>query len=238
MIPGQVFLVILVAGLVGWLLYLQAVKRRERREALARMAAELGWSFDPSRDGDFHRTYSQFSAFTTGDSRAAYNTLRGPYEIGGRQYRCVMGDYTYSTGSGKNRQTHYISYLIVQLPFVGVPDLLVRHENLLDRFAQALGFPDINFESAEFSRKFVVKSHDKKFAYDVIHQRMMQFLLTVPPPTIELRQGHCLLRVGLGTWQPLQFNQRLGWAREFFGLWPDFLIQQLHPIRGTDGAPS
>ena len=39
---------------------------------------------------------------------------------------------------------------------------------------------DIDFESAEFSRKFFVKAPEKRWAYHVIHQQMMEYLLEAP----------------------------------------------------------
>jgi hypothetical protein len=46
--------------------------------------------------------------------------------------------------------------------------------------ADFLGFDEIKFESAEFSREFHVKSADRKWAYDVLNPRAMEFLLSMP----------------------------------------------------------
>ena len=48
------------------------------------------------------------------------------------------------------------------------------------------GFDDIDFESDEFSREFCVKAADRRWAFDVIHQATMEFLLAAPRFTIEL----------------------------------------------------
>ena len=64
--------------------------------------------------------------------------------------------------SGKSTQTHTyrFSYLIAHVPFAGVPALLNRREGMFDKIAGAFGFDDIDYESAEFSRRFQVKSAD------------------------------------------------------------------------------
>ena len=62
-------------------------------------------------------------------------------------------------------------------PFRNVPDLLIRPEGFFDKVAGAFGFDDIDFESEEFSRAFFVKSSDKRFAYDVLHPRMLELLM-------------------------------------------------------------
>jgi hypothetical protein len=36
---------------------------------------------------------------------------------------------------------------------------------------------DINFESEEFNRKYFIRSKDRKFAYDIINPKMIDYLL-------------------------------------------------------------
>jgi hypothetical protein len=48
------------------------------------------------------------------------------------------------------------------------------------------GYQDIKFESAEFSKTFCVRSPDKKFAYDVCHAQMMEYLLANRDLSIEI----------------------------------------------------
>src|SRR5205085_4299284 len=100
------------------------------------------------------------------------NTLRGPLDASGRAFGALAGDYSYkitrSNGKTTSTSTYRFSYLIVKVPFPDTPGLLIRPETLMDKVAGALGFDDIDFESEEFSRRFLVKSPDKKFAYDVV----------------------------------------------------------------------
>jgi hypothetical protein len=58
--------------------------------------------------------------------------------------------------------------------------LYIRPENVFDKVSDFFGFDDIDFESAEFSRKFYIKAEEKRWAYHVIHQRMMAYLLESP----------------------------------------------------------
>ena len=48
------------------------------------------------------------------------------------------------------------------------------------------GYQDIEFESAEFSKTFNVRSPDKKFAYDVCNGKMMEYLLANRDLSIEI----------------------------------------------------
>ena len=58
--------------------------------------------------------------------------------------------------------------------------LLIRPEGFFDKVTEFFGYADIDFESAEFSRSFFVKSLDKKWAFDVISQKTMEFMLAQP----------------------------------------------------------
>jgi len=120
-----------------------------------------------------------------------------------------------------------LSYLILDLPFARTPDLLIRREGVFDRLAGVLGFDDIDFESEEFSRAFYVKSSDKKFAYDVVHPRMMEWLLAKEVPMIDIEQGRCCVAQDRVRWEPQEFKRWLRRMDEFFDQWPDYLTSQL-----------
>ena len=226
-----ILLIIAGAALIGALAYLAYLAEKKRRDALAAVAARLGWRFDAGRDRDHDDEYAHFEIFRRGHSRSAFNTLTGETEIGGRTYAAKMGDFVYkiTTHTGKSTQTHTyrFSYLIVHLPYQGVPDVLIRREGMLDKIAGAFGFDDIDFESVEFSRQFYVKSPDKRFAYDVIHPRMMEFLLAGTPANIDIEHGRCCLSDGRGRWEPHAFEQHLAWLGEFFDRWPDHVKASL-----------
>ena len=59
-----------------------------------------------------------------------------------------------------------------------------------------MGFDDIDFESHEFSKKFVVRSKDKKFAYDFCNAQMIDYLLGHPDINIEVDQNSLALGFG------------------------------------------
>lgn len=221
--------IIVAAAAVG--IYYSYLAAKKRREAFLALAAELGFTFDPNKDRSHDEYYAHFEIFRKGHSRAAYNTLSGQTTIDDRQFSIKMGDFTYKVTrhSGKNRttSTYNFSYLIVHLPFALVPDVLIRPENLFDKLAGAIGFDDIDFESIEFSKRFLVKSKDKRFAYDLIHPRMMEFMLASKPPCIDLENGRCCLSDGSRRWTPDQFKSHMQFMAQFIDLWPDHLTKQL-----------
>ena len=220
--------IILIIGLVLVLVsvgaYYAYLREKKRRLALQALAYELGWTFDPFKDRTHDVFYAHFEIFRRGHSRAAFNTLTGSVEINGRWYDAKMGDFSYkiTTSNGKTTSTHtyHFSYLIVHLPFVGVPDLLIRREHLLDKFAGFVGFSDLNFESAQFSKRFHVQCADRKFAYDLIDPRMMEFFLESDPSTIDIEHGRMCLSNGRTRWDVEHFKTQLEWMQQFFQRWP------------------
>jgi hypothetical protein len=222
---------LLVAVLAGLLAYGMSLKSRQRREALAAVARRLGLDFDPRADRSIHRTF-RHDLFKSGGSRKATNNVFGTMDICGYPIQIRMADYQYDTGSGKSRQTHHVSFACFLLPFVGTPDLLVRKEGIGDKLLGGMGFDDIDFESEEFSRRFWVKSGDKRHAYDVIHPGMMEFLLQGPTPHLEIADDVCLVLEGTRRWDPDTFEGAVGWFGEFLRRWPEHLTEGLQARQG------
>jgi len=224
----QIGLISLLAVVLGLVAYGAFIGTRKRREALSGVADRLGLSFDPAKDHTVDRDYGH-TGFDKGRARKGYNNIFGTMTLAGHTIRVRMGDYQYTTGHGKNQHTHRISYATFQLPWVGTPKLLIRRENIGDKIAGGLGFDDIDFESEEFSRAFWVKSNNKRFAYDVIHPQMMEFLLRGPTPHAEIVHDVCLVMEGWGRWNPDTFEGAPGWFEAFLEKWPEHLTHELRP---------
>ena len=65
---------------------------------------------------------------------------------------------------------------------------------------------------------------------------MMEFLLQVEAPAIQIRDRDVLLTDGGGRWDAERFRRKLWWAREFFELWPSHVIDQLQFKDKTGGG--
>jgi hypothetical protein len=234
---GWIFLVFLLfaaLAIVGG--YYSYLAQQKRITELSQLAATKGWRFDVAKDYSHDERYGHFSSFSSGDNGYAYNTITGAMHVGEGLWPVQLGDFHYETTStssdGKGNTTtktdhHYLSYLIIETPHLGTPGLFIRREGFFDKIAGFLGFDDIDFESAEFSDRFIVKSSDKRFAYDVIHPRMMEYLLDVEPPTIDLQRGQCCLSLGEKCWSPAEFEATLAWAAAFFEHWPRHVTSPL-----------
>lgn len=204
----------------------------KRREDLFTLATQGGWDFSPGKDTGIGRL-CDFDIFNRGDDRYACNTITGKVAYGPYACELDMGDFCYTThdrdGSGnRSANTHHFSYLVVRLPFRNTPEVRIRREGLLDAITQAIGFEDIDFESDEFSRKYCVTSNDKRFAYDLLHPRAMEYFLAIEPPElIEIKAGRLCVTDGVKRWNVDAFKKRMHWARSFVALWPEHLAREL-----------
>lgn len=193
---------------------------KKRREDLAALAQKLKLKFNPINDFKLAEKFAFLSWLRRGDVRYAYNVLYGDY----LEYPVTVFDYHFSTTGGKSGYDYFWSAFVVEMK-INFPDMIISHESRESRLAEALGEQHIVFESAEFSRAFRVRSADKKFAYDVCHPKMMEYLLANQDLTIEIsRTG---LAVLFEDWlRPEKIEANLSRLVEIRKLLPDYLFKK------------
>jgi len=200
---------------------------RRRREALSAWAASRGWSFGAEKDHGFDERFGGFDCLQRGSRRYAYNVSEG--DLDGR--RVLAFDYHYETYSsskhGRQTHHHYFSAVIVLTDMLLKP-LFIRPENFLDKITEFLGYDDIDFESAEFSRKFYVKSPDKRWAYDVIGQSTMEFLLAAPRFTVQFQGAGIIAHRGK-TFEPADFERAIEVVEGMLDRLPPSVVRELRP---------
>jgi hypothetical protein len=212
-IPLIILAMILIAA-AGW------HASAQRRKELLAWATARGLVFCSGRTDRLEREYPDFSCLQQGHSRYGYNLLQGRWGD-----RAMLGfDYRYVTGSGKNRQVHQFSAVILDSP-VQLQPLLIRPEHLFDKMSAFFGFDDINFESAEFSRRFFVKAANKRWAYDVIHPRAMEFLMAQPPFSIQFDFGRVICYRDR-RFAPADFETACRVVTGLLDLLPEYVVRQ------------
>lgn len=216
--------VALIVAIVVWRIVLE----KRRVQELEKVAAGLGFHFSRHDSFDLRVRYPVHSLFQRGDSkRYAYNVMDG--DLDGRRIYCF--DYHYVTESvdSRGRRSTTSWYFSCVLMDIGLPlpNLFIRPEGFLDKLAAMVGFGDIEFESAEFNKKFLVKSSDKKFAYDVIHPRAMEYLLAHSLSyTMELG-GRSIIRYKSGKLKPEEIVSMIDDLKGFVRLFPEYLRREL-----------
>ena len=220
----------MVLTLFGAAAYYVHQQAKKRIAAMRALASDLGLRFVPDDDRAHDERFAQFAVFRRGTRRIAYSTMRGSTTIGPFTESVVMGDfkYTVESGSGKNRRsvTRRFSYVLVAMPHERVPELLLRKEHVFDRITDFFGFDDIDFESAEFSRRFHVASSHKRFAWDLIDPRMMEFLMAEDSPVIDIEAGWICV-ANEATWTADEFRARFDFVGRFLDHWPAHVVRGL-----------
>lgn len=193
----------------------------QRRKALSAWAARHGLDFSPAKDHGLDDRYPHFSCLRQGHSRYAHNIMKGKLE----GLPVTAFDFHYVTGHGKNRRTHRISALIVQSD-VPLQHLFIRRENAFDKVTEFFGADDIDFESAEFSKKFYVKAQDKRWAYAVVHQGMMEYLLQAPNFSIQFDMTEIIVWRSR-RFRPEDFGEAARLIKGIRKRLPDYLVHEL-----------
>ena len=216
-----VVIIVIAIAAIAW----SIIAARKRREAMAGLAQSLGLRFNASKDFSFDERYHFIKKLCQGSQRYAFNIIDGSY----KDHLVAAFDYhyeTYSTDSDGNRSTqhHYFSFFILHFD-ANFPELIITREGWTSKVAQFFGYDDIDFESAEFSRKFCVRSTDKKFAYDVCHARAIEFLLANDDLNIEIDQ-YCLTMFFSRRLSPEQIVYNLDRMVHFRELIPDYVMER------------
>ncbi|WP_112248567.1 hypothetical protein [Kribbella monticola] len=200
---------VVVAGLAigGLVAYVNYVNAKKRREAFAAFAAQQGFSYLPENNALASRWGG--TPFQTGDHWRVRNVLSGQFQ----GHQMVAFDYSYQThttnGKGQRRTTtHKFGVVVMQLP-APLPNLEVGHEGIFGgAVAKALGFGDIRFESEQFNRTFRVTAADQRFGHAVIHPQMMELLLARGEIAWRI-EGNSLVGWDAGPHTPTEVMNRL-----------------------------
>ncbi len=209
-----VIVVVVVAAVLSW----QAAK--QRREEFAATARQREWTYTERDD----RWCERFRGppFGRGSDRRAINVLGGTYD--GRAF--VAFDYRYSTHStdsqGHSRTTvHPYSVLALNVG-TRFPRLSVAPEGFFSRAVGRITNRDIELESEDFNRAFTVTADDRKFASDVLHPQMMEYLLRMPDLGWEF-EGDSLVAVRAGSHTIAEVDDQAGSRRRIVDRVPEFV---------------
>ncbi len=189
---GAIIVVICIIGSIIW-----GIRTgKKRRDEMGELVATLGLQFSSERNYQVTKHYAFLDKLRQGSNRYAYNMISGTYQ----GHSVAAFDYhyeTHSTDSKGHRQTnhHHFSFFILTTEKY-CPELMIAKESFFSKITPPLGYDDIDIESHEFSKKFIVRSRDKKFAHDFCNARMIDHLLGHPDIHIEVDQN--LLVLGLG----------------------------------------
>ncbi len=204
-------------------------RQKQRREALAAKAQQLKLTYKAEQHVTFANNYGFLDKLWNsrgGDKQSCINVITG--EHGSNSV--TLFDYYYTTDDNKvwwwapSWETHcYLSFIIVNMNS-NFPELTIAKEGFFSKIAQAIGFDDIDFESHDFSKRYKVKSSDKKFAYDFCNAQMINYLLDQPIMAIEVEKHS--LALGFDDQHDVhRTNYHLSHLAKIRSLMPNYLFE-------------
>lgn len=199
-------------AVVGGIVVVAMIAANVRRQSpLERWALANGFaSSGPPRDSASGTpVFDRFARLRGGSGSLAHNIWWR--NRNGRQL--YLFDYRPDSENWSNWKLDQFSCVLIE---TGLRDqrLSIKPEGVRHRVAQELGFDDVDFESAAFSNRFRVRSPSRRWAYDIIDQKMMELLISHPPFTLEL-EGPWMLITGRGRFRPKRFAAAVNVAEGF-----------------------
>lgn len=200
---------------------------KKRQAEFQAMCAQRGWTWT-ERDDRWVQAFAQ-APFGYGHDRRATNVVTGAHD--GRPF--VSFDYRYHTSethtdSNGHTTTREVShdFAIVAIDAgVPFPDLAVEPEWFLSRMVGRLTNADIELESEDFNRAFTVTCADRKFASDVLHPQMMEYLLGHRERTFRFDQNYALA-IAKGHAAIAELDAGLAFVDGVLDRIPDFVWRQ------------
>lgn len=242
MMSAILFILVVSVLLIIW----QLAGRRSkcgREERLRAWADTLGLRFETEPDVVPEAPYRQFSIFRHEGEQTRLLTIFGQQDvvIGGHTCACelIMGDiHQVDDGSGElsiplwyrlmsESDARGFSYLLLRLPFDAVPSVRIRHRRGSGGFGVVVGWDLLLTEWARFNRKVQVASRDKRFASNLIANRMMEFLIDHPSWPMTIEGGWIMMTDTQSKWTTTEYRRTLEWMREFLNLWPEHLVDTM-----------
>jgi hypothetical protein len=128
-----------LAGVVLLVLGLRWLLRRHRSQALAEAAPGLGFRCEPDNSIEFPEIHL-FSQGEDPEFRNVFHGAAGGLEAG-------LFDYSYSTGSGKNRHAFTQTVAAFRRPGANMPDFQIRPRTFFRTLAAKFGRKEVRFEA-------------------------------------------------------------------------------------------
>ena len=216
--------------------------RQARERSLQRWASDMGFEFDPRpiEKYDLRHGHTWFRP-PLDHVGWARHIVTGRLGVGDTACPLTLGDYatqppTYGPGEHAYNQG---SFLLVDLPWAAVPDLLIRPAKLGDGARSALGAEDLDVGTRSFSDRYVVQCSDPDFARALVTPALAMFLDAGEPTSVEIVYDELLVTSATGRWvrwDPKLFPERVVWTRRFLELWPKRALAMLAPKESAGPA--
>jgi hypothetical protein len=204
------------------------IRSRRRSRDVAAFAASLGFHF--RADDPFGLLYDyNFPLFEMGNGRVCENVVWGEWK--GMPFHET--DYVFYEQGRTTRTFRPFSAVVVDVPAY-LPNVTVERADLLSRVTGGAAWQDLQFESGEFNRAFIVRAGDPASAFKLIDAQMMHWMLSTEDAFGFQFYGSAIL-VWSRRLRPKDLLPLIGTAKELYDhiprlIWADYGTGPTHTM--------
>jgi hypothetical protein len=178
-----------IAGLVAVGFAVSTLYESRRRTAVSQIAEQLGLAY--SDDGtSLLAELDHLPLFSRGRAKRISNLVLGDTD------EVAMGifDYRYTTGSGKNSQTHRQTVAYFRAPDAHFPQFELKPQHFLHAVGKLFGYQDIDFAShPKFSKSFVLRGTNETAVRKLFAPALLEFFETKSQMNVEGQGQHLIV---------------------------------------------
>jgi hypothetical protein len=194
-------------------------KDKERTRVLQTTAGQLGWSFAASAPLNMIQGLDRFALFNQGQSRQIKNFMYG--EASG--IKAAVFDYSYVTGSGKNRHTQAQSVVYLEPTYLSLPYFSLRPENFMHKIFTAFGYQDIDFgQRPDFSKQNILRGQDEQAIRRTFNDGLLSFYENYPGTSTDGGGNQLFVYRGGYRFQPQEIQSYVGLGLSVANLFPRY----------------
>lgn len=189
---------------------------KRRRETLRVTAAQLGLEFAETDDTGLQSGFIGFNLFSHGRGKTikniAYGRVDGDVEV-------MIFDYSYTSGTGKNKHTYSQTVGFFQSDRLLMPEFVARPEGVFDKIGQVFGYQDIDLPMhLEFSRRFILRGADEGAIRDFFRPHVVQFFESNTGMSVEAKLDRFILYRPNKRLKPEEWREWLDKGRQAAGV--------------------
>lgn len=142
---------------IGGVAFYVAAMEKKRREALAKQSQRLGFGFVAEKDLELLSEVKDLEIFQRGRNRRVTNVM----DNSASDSTTVVFDYRFTEGGRKSSHTFQQTIVWTKNRKRLLPRFVLRPESFWDKFANLLGFADIDFPKHQsFSKAYLLQGDD------------------------------------------------------------------------------
>lgn len=186
----EILLVLVIGGLAaaGWVYFGHLEKKRRQRviDLAKELQLELNWEL-PEQD---RAPFQRFELSKKGRRPHTSLVLVADDEV----TRIVLFDYSFTTGSGKNQQTHHWVVALCRDARLRAPAMSLKPETLFAKIGSLIGYQDIEIpDDPVFSKAFTIQGTDEEAIRKYLDAERRNALMVDPKLTYALDQDYCVV---------------------------------------------